>query len=215
MLCNIQFIIHCGLPELAPPLLIKTLALFTRHSVLIKPHAIESSFTMSSVPETSPSGEILERVEQTHTITEWAPSTTELAPITWKVVVLCAYASFGGILFGYDSGYINGVLGMKQFKKDFGHAGWVDTPEAYNGYLYDSWQKSVITSILSAGTLVGSLIAGYFADRFGRRSTIIIGCVVYIVGVVLQVVAQAVPLLIVGRAVAGLGVGFVSATVIM
>ena len=129
--------------------------------------------------------------------------------------MLCAYASFGGILFGYDSGYISGVLGMKQFKKDFGHAGWVDTPEAYMGYLYESWQKSLIVSILSAGTLVGSLIAGYLADRFGRRSTIITGCVVYIIGVVLQVVAQGVDLLIVGRAIAGVGVGFVSATVIM
>ncbi len=104
---------------------------------------------------------------------------------------------------------------MTQFKKDFGHAGWVDNPEAYMGYLYESWQKSVIVSILSAGTLVGSLIAGYLADRFGRRSTIINGCVVYIIGVVLQVVAQGVNLLIVGRAIAGVGVGFVSATVIM
>ena len=51
------------------------------------------------------------------------------APITWKVLVLCAYASFGGILFGYDSGYINGVLGMKQFKKDFGHGGVSEIPE--------------------------------------------------------------------------------------
>jgi SP family sugar:H+ symporter-like MFS transporter len=59
------------------------------------------------------------------------------------------------------------------------------------------------------------LIAGYLADRFGRRSTIITGCVVYIIGVVLQVVAQGVDLLIVGRAIAGVGVGFVSATVIM
>jgi len=41
---------------------------------------------------------------------------------------------------------------MKESKKDFGHGGWVDTMEAYKGYLYESWQKSVITSILSAGS---------------------------------------------------------------
>jgi hypothetical protein len=41
---------------------------------------------------------------------------------------------------------------MKVSKKDFGHGGWVDTMEAYKGYLYESWQIFVITSILSAGS---------------------------------------------------------------
>lgn len=83
----------------------------------------------------------MEAPELTQTLAEPAPApaTNARAPITWKVICLCAYASFGGILFGYDSGYINGVLGMKQFKLDFGHAGWVHIPEAYNGYLYESW----------------------------------------------------------------------------
>jgi sugar porter (SP) family MFS transporter len=138
------------------------------------------------------------------------------APITLKVILICAYATFGGILFGYDSGYINGVLAMNEFKKDFGHLGWPSSnPEAYNGYLYDSWQKSIITSILSAGTLVGALVSGYFADWYGRKTSIIIGCVIYIAGVALQTAAQSVGLLSAGRAVAGVGVGFVSATVIM
>ena len=30
------------------------------------------------------------------------------APVTWKAYLICAFASFGGIFFGYDSGYING-----------------------------------------------------------------------------------------------------------
>lgn len=33
------------------------------------------------------------------------------APMTWKAYLICAFASFGGIFFGYDSGYINGVIG--------------------------------------------------------------------------------------------------------
>lgn len=81
--------------------------------------------------------------------------------------------------------------------------------------MYDAWQKAVITAILSAGTLVGSLVSGYFADKFGRRDSIIIGCATYAAGVVLQVAGNSVNPLIVGRAVAGFGVGFVSATVIM
>lgn len=30
------------------------------------------------------------------------------APVTFKAYLMCAFASFGGIFFGYDSGYING-----------------------------------------------------------------------------------------------------------
>lgn len=103
---------------------------------------------------------------------------------------------------------------MNEFKKDFGQAGSME-PEAYMGYMYASWQKSLITAILSAGTFLGALIAGYFADWIGRKITIQLGCLVYIAGVVMQTAAESVGLLSAGRAVAGLGVGFVSATVIM
>ena len=32
--------------------------------------------------------------------------------VSFRAYLICAFASFGGILFGYDSGYINGVLAM-------------------------------------------------------------------------------------------------------
>ena len=35
------------------------------------------------------------------------------APVTFKAYLMCAFAAFGGIFFGYDSGYINGVMGMR------------------------------------------------------------------------------------------------------
>merc|ERR1712093_365350 len=37
------------------------------------------------------------------------------APVTFKAYMMCAFASFGGIFFGYDSGYINGVLASQVF----------------------------------------------------------------------------------------------------
>lgn len=135
------------------------------------------------------------------------------APMTWKAYMICSFAALGGILFGYDSGYINGVLAMNEFKQDFGQPS--SAPEASNGFLYESWQKALIISILSAGTVLGSLCAGNCADKFGRKLTTQIGCLVYIAGVIMQTASQSVGLLTAGRAVAGLGVGLVSATVIM
>lgn len=41
------------------------------------------------------------------------------APVTFKTYMMCAFAAFGGIFFGYDSGYINGVMGMDFFIQEF------------------------------------------------------------------------------------------------
>lgn len=49
-----------------------------------------------------------------------------------------------------------------------------------------AWRQSLIVSILSAGTFFGALIAGDLADFIGRRLTIIAGCAVFTLGVVLQ-----------------------------
>lgn len=41
------------------------------------------------------------------------------APVTLKTYLMCAFAAFGGIFFGYDSGYISGVMGMRYFIEEF------------------------------------------------------------------------------------------------
>lgn len=122
---------------------------------------------------------------------------------------MCAFAAFAGVLFGYDSGYIASVLAMDEFKIVYGHKVplGVDT----TGHAYYSWQKGLIVSILSAGTFFGALVSATLADAFGRRTTIIAGCAVFMTGVVVQVAAANIPALVVGRLVAGVGVGFVSA----
>lgn len=142
------------------------------------------------------------------------------APVTWKAYAMCAFAAFGGIFFGYDSGYINGVQGMAYFITQYTGkpAPASDAAQSVkDAFTLPSWQKSLITSILSAGTFFGALIAGDIADWLGRRFTVVAGCVVFIVGVILQT-ASAGPnlgLIVAGRLIAGFGVGFVSAIIIL
>ena len=143
------------------------------------------------------------------------------APVTFKAYMMCAFAAFGGIFFGYDSGYINGVLGMEYFIHLYTGLNKSDPKFQKNahpgpdGFTLPSWQKSLIVSILSAGTFFGALMAGDIADFTGRRTTIIIGCGVFLVGVILQTASSAYGLMVAGRLIAGFGVGFVSAIIIL
>ena len=131
------------------------------------------------------------------------------APVTWKAYLICAFASFGGIFFGYDSGYINGVLGSQIF---------IDKVESQGAKEVSSSRTSLIVSILSLGTFLGAIIAGDIADRIGRKWTVIYGCCIYALGVLIQMITghgDALATIVVGRLVAGLGVGFESAIVIL
>ncbi|RAL66752.1 hypothetical protein DID88_007535 [Monilinia fructigena] len=58
------------------------------------------------------------------------------------------------------------------------------------------------------------LLPAFSSDYFGRRNTILIGCVIYCVGVLLQVAHPSIGLLAAGRTVAGFGIGFVSANIV-
>ena len=133
---------------------------------------------------------------------------------------MCAFAAFAGMLFGYDSGYISSVLGMKEFKLDYGHQvdridqNAVLRPGTTDTYIdYDTWQKSLIVSILSAGTFFGALTAAPGCDFFGRRIGLLISVIVFTFGVILQTAATAIPMFVAGRFFAGYGVGMISASI--
>jgi len=68
-----------------------------------------------------------------------------------------AFAAFGGILFGYDTGTISGLQQMPNWLETFGHP--VPVSKTFpDGYGISSSQRSLIVSILSAGTFFGQFI---------------------------------------------------------
>lgn len=140
------------------------------------------------------------------------------APVTWKSYLMCCFAAFGGICFGYDSGYISGVLAMDYFIHMMTgipipgpNASIAETA----AFVIPTGHKTLIVSILSAGTFFGALIAGDLADWYGRRFTVIAGCVIYGAGCIMQTASTALGLLVAGRLIAGFGVGFISAIIIL
>ena len=135
------------------------------------------------------------------------------APITLRGSLICAFAAFGGIFFGYDLGYLNGVLGMPYFIQLY--TGLDPATTAPSMFTLSARDKSLMVSILSAGTFFGSIMAGDCADFFGRRTTIIFGCMVFCVGAILQTASTTLGLFVAGRLVTGFGIGSVSAIVVL
>ncbi|KAI8384477.1 general substrate transporter [Radiomyces spectabilis] len=111
------------------------------------------------------------------------------------VFATAIFASIGGVLFGYDQGVISGVQEMPTFIARF------PMNDAINGF---------VVSILELGAWFGALIVGYFADRLGRKYSIVVFSVVFLLGSSIQGGAQNIGYLLGGRFVTGMGVGAMS-----
>ncbi|KAI1157968.1 hexose transporter [Nemania serpens] len=118
--------------------------------------------------------------------------------------------SMGGLIFGYDTGQISGFLEMPDFQRRFGEA-------SDNGtYSFTPVRSGVIVGLLSIGTLIGALAAAPIADKIGRRFSVSFWCVVVSVGFIIQIASEnAYAQIVVGRFIAGLGVGALSLLVPM
>lgn len=66
---------------------------------------------------------------------------------------------------GYDTGTIGGILAMKFWRREIS-IGYINPTDNYPDVT--SSQKSLIVSILSAGTFFGALLSAPVADGIGR-----------------------------------------------
>lgn len=94
---------------------------------------------------------------------------------------------------------------MTDFNQRFGENGKLSPMRA-----------GTIVAILCLGTLIGCLTTAGLCDWIGRRKTIILAAVVYIMGVVIEVTSMTSHIqFTTGRTVAGLGIGALSTAVPM
>jgi sugar porter (SP) family MFS transporter len=134
-------------------------------------------------------------------------------PIGWVAIMLALLASMGGFIFGYDTGQISDILLMDDFLLRFAKCG---TPGDISTCSFSVVREGLIVSLLSIGTLFGALFGAPTADFLGRRYAMASECMVFIVGVVIQLSSSHVwQQFAVGRLVSGLAVGALSAAVPM
>lgn len=53
------------------------------------------------------------------TITGTTDTSRIEAPVTMKAYLMCAFAAFGGVFFGYDTGWMGGIMGMKYYIRQY------------------------------------------------------------------------------------------------
>ncbi|KAJ8761223.1 hypothetical protein K2173_001279 [Erythroxylum novogranatense] len=159
------------------------------------PMAVElarSSLFRSRTAKALPSDDDVEDLTPINprTVTPVKPSGT--------VLPFVGVACLGAILFGYHLGVVNGAL--EYLAKDLGIT---------ENTVLQGW----VVSTLLAGATVGSFTGGALADKFGRTRTFQLDAIPLAVGTILCATAQSVQTMIIGRLLAGIGIGISSAIV--
>ena len=106
---------------------------------------------------------------------------------------IVAVATIGGFLFGYDSGAVNGTQEGLRNAFSLGDAGL--------GFTVGS---------LLIGCFIGAFFAGRLADLIGRRNTMIIAALLFLVGALLQGFAETQAIFVIARVMGGMAVGAAS-----
>ena len=84
---------------------------------------------------------------------------------------------------------------MREFKNQFA----THCFDSENRPFICTEDSAILVAILSAGTVVGSLLAAPSADSLGRRNTLLISVGIFCVGAICQVCAAALPMMLAGR----------------
>ena len=113
-----------------------------------------------------------------------------------RLGIVSIVACFGGLLFGYDTGVINGAL--RPMSAELG---------------LDALAEGVVTSSLVFAAAIGALVGGRCSDAVGRRTAIIALAVLFFVGTLAVVAAPDFAVLVLGRILLGLAVGGASTVV--
>ncbi|KAF5749556.1 sugar transport protein 7 isoform X1 [Tripterygium wilfordii] len=129
---------------------------------------------------------------------------------TVYVVVACFIAATGGALFGYDIGISGGVTSMDGFLKKFFKTVYIKKQHAHesNYCKYDNQGLAAFTSSLYLAGMVASVVASPVTRNYGRKASIICGGISFLVGASLNAGAVNLAMLIFGRIMLGVGIGF-------
>ena len=109
------------------------------------------------------------------------------------IALVTIIAALGGLLFGYDTAVIAGAIGFLQthFQLDATMKGW-----------------AAASALL--GCVIGVSFAGIFSDRLGRKTTLVLSGLLFLVSAVGTALPNELSLFVLFRMLGGIGVGVAS-----
>jgi MFS family permease len=113
-----------------------------------------------------------------------------------QVHLIGLLTGIGAFIFGYDVGVLSGILIQPAFRDLMGFSS--DNSANLEGN---------IATALQFGAFPGILIQSMINDRYGRKVSIFLSSIVFIVGCVLQCFTGGLWSMLLGRGVSGIGVG--------
>ncbi len=112
-----------------------------------------------------------------------------------NILFITLVATLGGLLFGYDTAVISGAIG---FLRDY-----FELSDAMVGWAASS---------ALVGCIIGVAFAGWFSDRFGRRTTLMAAALLFVVSALGTSLPRSFDFFVFFRILGGVGVGAASMT---
>jgi SP family xylose:H+ symportor-like MFS transporter len=109
------------------------------------------------------------------------------------IIGISFISALGGYLFGFDFAVISGAL-----------------PFLRTQFMLDAWWEGFLTGSLALGCIVGCLIAGKMADRYGRKPGLMAAAIIFAISSICIAFTKALTFFVVMRFAAGIGVGMAS-----
>lgn len=109
------------------------------------------------------------------------------------ISLITLIAALGGFLFGFDMAVVSGII--EPIKQQYG---------------LSASQEGLFVSCALLGCIAGVAFSGYLSDKVGRKKVLFIAAVLFLVSAIGFSLAQAYPILIFFRVLAGVAVGVAS-----
>ncbi|KAI9080503.1 hypothetical protein K1719_037469 [Acacia pycnantha] len=136
--------------------------------------------------------------------------------VTAFVLVTCFVAAMGGLLFGYDLGITGGVTSMDPFLIKFFPSVYRRIKAGVHENTYCKFDDEILT-LFTSSLYLAALVASFFASSttrlLGRKTSMFLGGLFFLIGALLNGFAINIAMLIIGRILLGFGVGYCNQSV--
>ncbi|EGS22553.1 putative high-affinity glucose transporter protein [Thermochaetoides thermophila DSM 1495] len=127
-----------------------------------------------------------------------------------NIYFIAVIAVIGGALFGFDISSMSAIISTQPYLCQFNQRGFDENGRCLGPT--DAVQGG-ITAAMPGGSWLGALVSGFLSDSYGRKRSIQIGSVIWVIGSILVCTSVNIPMLVLGRIINGFSVGICSAQV--